>query len=109
MSARGKIYTTREIKTMGGDVQISTKTKPKYAHVVLVLDTIEAASDYPVDAAVDSLNNMGWVKFDDVMKVHGKEKAMEVVEYVNKKNTRALAALEKKKVLDGNSKSKSKR
>lgn len=97
MSARGKMFTTRELKTIGQDFQVTTKTKPKYAHVVFVLDTVEMPTDYSQAAAFDSLNSMGWVQFDDVMRVLGKPKAMEVVEYVTKRNEKALKEFMKKK------------
>lgn len=77
---RGKFGSIKEI-TIGG---ITTKLKAKYRHQVLVLDTVEKDFDYKAVQAIDSLNNIGWCKFDDVKAVLGATNAKKVVSYCEK-------------------------
>lgn len=77
---RGRFGSTKEI-TLG---TITTKLKPKYRHMVLVLDTVEKDTEYDLVHATDSLNNMGWCKFDDVKACLGLEQAKKVVAYCEK-------------------------
>ena len=78
---RGHIGTVKEINVGG----ITTKLKPKYRHQVLVLDTVDKDLDYTLAHSVDSLNSLGWCKFDDVAEFFGADKAQELVKFCEKK------------------------
>lgn len=77
---RGKIGSVKEINVGG----IATKLKPKYKHMVLVLDTVDNKFKYEQNHAVDSLASMGWCRFDDIQKCLGKASAEKVLKYCEK-------------------------
>ena len=77
MDARGCFVEARKIKANG----ITTKLKPKFKHMVLVLDTIEKNTEYEKVHAMDSLNSLGWCQFDEIKACLGEEAAMKVVKY----------------------------
>ena len=78
---RGKIVSCKDIKLAG----ISLKLKAQFRYVALVLDTLKRDEDYPQYAAIDSLNSMGWCKFDDIKDVLGEAAAKKVVRHCEKK------------------------
>lgn len=84
-SLRGIFVSTKKVKSE--DIHIDLKSK--YCYQVLVLDLTESKLKYTKEMAIDSLNNMGWCKFDDVVEVLGKKQASKVVKYceqLNKQN-----------------------
>ena len=81
MIERGVMYSTKELEIDG----LKHRLKSKYKHMVILLDTVDAKESYSVLHAKDSLNNLGWVKFDDVAAVIGKTKTKEIIKYCEEK------------------------
>lgn len=78
---RGHIYETTKLK----NGSLTTEIKKKFSHHVLLLDTTESSLDYTTAHAFDSLNNIGWCKFDDVAECLGEKAAKKVVAHCEKK------------------------
>lgn len=79
---RGCFVSTKKVKVDG----ISLDLKQKYCYQVLVLDLTESKLKYTKEMAIDSLNNMGWCKFDDVVEALGEKQANKVVKYCEQRN-----------------------
>lgn len=81
MNEPGMIYDTKNLKDDG----VSTKLKRGYTHKVLLIDTVEEKMNYTKAHGVDSLNAFGWCKFDDVAELFGKDKALQLINFCEKK------------------------
>ena len=81
MDLRGQFVETKQVKSGS----VTTKLKPKYKHMVLVLDTVEAKMEYEKVHALDSMGAMGWCLYDDVKNCLGEVAAKKVIKFVEDK------------------------
>lgn len=59
---RGMVCEAKRLSSAGVEVTLDRGV----VHRVLVLDVTRKRDAYPAIQAVDSLNNLGWCKFDDI-------------------------------------------